>query len=255
MPPTQAAIDRLTKCLRLSTPLIAIFDCPPSPEFEPLVRARGRACLFAFYDRWLEGQTVVFEKSESGFTDPRNGCNGAQIAFGLVREYPPFMSHFLTDGVGAPMGEGLKARAELAQEFIDRAVSPYPSGDTVLAGPLRLSAWEHVRSVTFLVDPDRLAALMTLATYWTTEQNTICAPFSSGCGLLWRELDNQGEDRAVIGCTDIAMRRYLPPEILGFTVTPQRFEKMLTFPDDAFLNRDWWNELMDSRERAASKAL
>jgi len=56
-----------------------------------------------------------------------------------------------------------------------------------------------------------------------------------------------GGDRAVIGATDLAMRRHLPPDILSLTVTPARFEQMLTFPDDCFLYHPWWNELMDFR--------
>jgi len=39
----------------------------------------------------------------------------------------------------------------------------------------------------------------------------------------------------VIGATDLAMRRHLPPDILMLSVTLARFEQMLTFPDDCFL--------------------
>ncbi len=37
------------------------------------------------------------------------------------------------------------------------------------------------------------------------------------------------------------------------TVTPARFEEMLTFPDDCFLYKNWWNELMDHRQKEAGK--
>ena len=52
----------------------------------------------------------------------------------------------------------------------------------------------------------------------------------------------------MVGATDIAMRRYLPPDTMTFSVTPARFETMITFPDDCFLYRDWWGELMDYRD-------
>ena len=45
------------------------------------------------------------------------------------------------------------------------------------------------------------------------------------------------------------MRKYIPPEILCITVSPRRFEQMLDFPDDAFLMKSWWNELMDARQK------
>jgi hypothetical protein len=172
-----------------------------------------------------------------------------QNAFGLGKGYPPWMAHFLTDGKGAPMGEGLKATPGLAQEFLDHAKAPVPSGDHVLIGPLKLNHWDKIRTITFLVDPDRLSGLMTLAAYWSSNPNEIAAPFSSGCGLMWREMINFDRDRAVIGCTDLAMRKYLPPEILCLSVSPTRFEKMVNYPDDAFLNKEWWNDLMNSRKK------
>lgn len=239
--------------LRLKTPILALYDSEPSDEFEPMVEASGRTCCFAYYKRWMNGETLVIERGEGSFSDPDKGCYGAQNAFGLGKGYPPFMPNFLTDGEGAPMGEGLKATPDLAKEFLDRAVPPEIVSGSVLIGPLRLSMWERIRSVTFLVDPDRLSALMTLAGYWTSDPEIIFAPFSSGCGLLLREVESAGGKRAVIGCTDIAMRKYLPPEMLCLTVSPGMFEKMVDFPDDAFPNKSWWNELMNHRERSGGR--
>jgi hypothetical protein len=67
---------------------------------------------------------------------------------------------------------------------------------------------------------------------------------------MWREVERQPRERAVVGCTDIAMRKYVPPEILALSVTPCHFERMVDFPDGAFLNKSWWNELMEAREVA-----
>jgi hypothetical protein len=244
----QQRIEKLTKALRLETPIIAIYDTEPSPDFEPLVEAKGRACCFAYYRKWLNGETLVVKGNGGTFQNPENGCPGMQNAFGLGKGYPPWMANFLTDGKnGAPMGEGLKATPKLAQEFLDRSKAPRPKGRHVLIGPLKLDRWDDVKSVSFMVDPDRLSALMTLSAYWSSDPDEIAAPFSSGCGLMWKELINFDRDRPVIGCTDIAMRKYLPPHIMCLTVSPARFEKMVNFPDGAFLNREWWNDLMDSR--------
>jgi hypothetical protein len=247
MPPTADAVQRLTGKLRLTTPLIAVYDSPAEGKLAPLIEAKGRACCFAFYPRWLKGETVVYRKGGGAFDAREGGCAGAQRAFGLERDYPGYMAHFLTDGVGAPTGEGLKATPALAQEFLDRAQPPRPGGSAILIGPLRLDAWAEVRSVTFFVDPDRLAALMTLAGFWSADNDLIAAPFSSGCALMWRALGEYDRDRPVIGCTDIAMRKYVPPEVLSLSVTPQRFEQMLGVPEGSFLDRDWWNGLLDAR--------
>ena len=237
--PTEAAVSRLQQRLRLTTPLIAVYDAPPSEAFAPLVEATGTTCCFAYYQRWLDGETLVLRKSGAG-------CQGASRALGLERQYPAHMAHFLTDGVGAPKGEGLRATPEIAQAFLDAARPPDPESDSVLIGPLRLGQWEAARSVTFLADPDRLAALMTLAGFWSAE-DVVAAPFGSGCSFLWRSLGPAGEDRAVVGATDIAMRRYLPPNILTFTVRPAHLARMVTAPEDSFLYRSWWNDLMEFR--------
>lgn len=242
-------IERFIKALRLETPILAIYDTDPSTDFEPLVHAKGRACCFAYYQRWLKGETLVIERNADSSEDPKNGCPGMQNAFGFGKGYQPWMANFLTDGKGAPMGEGLKATPQLAQEFLDRAKAPAPTGDYLLIGPLRLEQWDKVQSISFFVDPDRLAGLMTLAAYWSSDPDEIAAPFSSGCGLMWREMINFDRDRAIIGCTDIAMRKYIPPEVLSLSVSPARFEKMINYPEDAFLNKEWWNELMNSRKK------
>ena len=90
-------------------------------------------------------------------------------------------------------------------------------------------------------------AVMTLAGYWSSDPELITAPFSSGRGLMLRDLENQPERPAIIGCTDMAMRKYVPPEILCLTARPAHFEKMMTVPDGSFLFKTWWNDLMKSR--------
>ncbi|HOX46009.1 MAG TPA: DUF169 domain-containing protein [Myxococcota bacterium] len=250
MPPTQAALERLLGALELDTPRVALYDAAPSPAFGKLVEARGRACCFAYYPRWVKGETLVVRRADDDFGKPSHGCPGLQRSLGLGGPYPPWMANFLTDGKnGAPMGEGLKASPALAQEYLDRARRLTPSGDSLLLGPLRLEAWPAVRSVTFFADADRLSALMTLAAYWSAEPDEVIAPFSSGCGLLWRELVLGGRERAVLGCTDVAMRKYLPRELMSLTVGPERLERMLGYPDDAFLGRSWWRELLEARTK------
>jgi hypothetical protein len=249
MAPTAAAIARLMGVLRLDTPIVALYDCPPDPTFGPIVEAQGRACCFAYYTRWAAGTTVVVRRGDSDFATPKDGCPGMQRAFGFAESYPPWMASFLTDGAnGAPMGEGLKASPELAQQFLDRSRAPQPRGDTLLMGPLRPERWDDVRTVTFFADPDRLSALMTLAAYWSGREDEVATMFSSGCGLMWRELANQDRDRAILGCTDIAMRRHLPPEILSLSVSPARFARMVDYPETTFLDREWWNELLHARK-------
>jgi len=242
--PAQDAIDRLMWKLRLKTPLLAVYDAAASEAFAPLAEAEPETCCFAFYDRWVAGETLVLRRGGGG-------CKGAFRALGLETAGDPnVLAHMLTDGVGASKAEGLKASADLALAAIQSGDAPTPGFDTVLVGPLRLGQWETIRSVTFLVDPDRLAAVMTLAAYWSPD-DVVSAPFGSGCSFLWKSLGGGKGPLAIIGGTDVAMRRFLPTAILTLTVPPSHFVKMLTAPENSFLDRAWWNELMDTRGRWA----
>lgn len=241
--PTPQTVERLMKKLRLTTPLLAVYDAPASTAFAPVFEPEGDACCFSYYDRWMAGETLALKKGGTG-------CKGAHRALGIEKASPPFMAHFLTDGVGAPKGEGLKATPEIAQQYLEQGKPPAPESGAVLVGPLRLEQWDKVRSVTFLVDPDRLAALMTLAGYWSAE-NVVAAPFGSACSFFWKSFNEIEGAVAVIGGTDVAMRQYLPTAILTLTVAPAHFAKMLGVPDNSFLDLPWWNELMDVRDRWA----
>jgi hypothetical protein len=244
--PCPEAIERLKTKLHLTTPLIAVYDSDPSDAFAPLIPAKGTACCFAYYKQWQAGETVVFSRGGEG-------CQGAARAFGLEKTYPSYMAHFLTDGIGAPKGEGLRATPAIAQAYIDSAKPPDLLSNSVLIGPLRPQQWPWVRSVTFFADPDRLSGLMTLAGYWSPT-DVVAAPFGSGCSFLWRALESR-DALAVIGATDVAMRRFVPPDVLTLTVAPAHFAKMLTFGEECFLYRPWWNDLMEARAKKEAQRM
>lgn len=247
MPPTESALRRILAKLDIGTPPLAVYQTDPGPAFEPYTYMKGQHCCFAYFRRWMAGGTVVVRRASTEEGDEGCGCFGAQRAFGFAAGSPHWLAHFLTDGEGAPAGEGLKASAELAQEYLDRPGFPAQRGDSVLIGPLRLEEWQHVRSVQFVVDPDRLAGVLALATYWSVAPDEVIAPFSSACGLLWRSHAESERDHVILGATDLAMRRYMPPDLLLVSVTPRRLEKMCTVPEGSFLDREWWRGLLRSR--------
>jgi hypothetical protein len=253
MTPTQSALDRLMRALRLTNPPIAIYDTSDVAAFAPTVEAQGRTCCYAYYNQWMKGTTLVIRKCDD-VENPRNGCPGAQRSFGLTTKQAPWLASFIADGANAPAGEGLKASAQLAQQCLDGSPRVSLTGNTVLIGPLRLAQWNAVRAVTLFVDADRLAALTALAAYWSSDPELAFAPFSSGCGLMWRELEGQTRPRAVVGCGDVTVRQHLPPEIMSFAVLPAHFAQMLKFPDEAFLNKPRWNSLMEQRARQTPPA-
>jgi hypothetical protein len=44
------------------------------------------------------------------------------------------------------------------------------------------------------------------------------------------------------------MRRHIPEYMLTLTVSPARFSKMLTFREESFLYKSWWNDLIRQRQ-------
>ena len=55
------------------------------------------------------------------------------------------------------------------------------------------------------------------------------------------------EAQAIIGATDIAMRRFLPPELLAFTVTKPMFEQLRGLDEKSFLYKPFRQDLRKER--------
>jgi hypothetical protein len=53
--------------------------------------------------------------------------------------------------------------------------------------------------------------------------------------------------QAIIGATDIAMRQYLPPNILALTVTKPMFKQLCALDEQSFLYKPFWKRLRKAR--------
>jgi hypothetical protein len=98
----------------------------------------------------------------------------------------------------------------------------------VVIGPLRMEQYEYLKTITFYVNPDQISLLITGAEYNNAllSYNPVAAVYGSGCGQLAAVFDDFDTPKAMIGGTDIAMRPYLPSDILAFTVTKPMFEQL-----------------------------
>ena len=225
-------------------PLVGLYDAPEASAFRPLVSPSSgeRACVFAFYRQWLEGATLHITRENFG-------CGGAGRSLCGVTAMPreEFVT-FLAEE------EGLKASRELMARWIDEARPYVQEHPNILIGPLREGQLRYLKSVTFLVNPDQLALLMTGAQYRSGPGNPppVLAPFGSGCMQLVSVFDDLDEPQAVVGATDIAMRRYVPPEILLFTVTKPMFEQLCALDERSFLYKPFWKRLVKAREKAGA---
>jgi hypothetical protein len=206
--------------LSIAEPIVGVYDAPEPEPFAPLVEpAQVRQCIFASFPRWREGKTLHITKE-------KHGC-GAPHLLGVQVRSREDMVKFLVDE------EGLRASHELMELWLDAAPGYEPRHDHVLIGPLRADQYEYLRTVTFYVNPDQLAVLITGSSYYDRPGDPpVTAPFSSGGGQLVSAVGDLEAPRAVIGATDQAMRKYLPRDILAFTVTKSMFELLCEWAHD-----------------------
>ena len=225
-------------CARIdyNLPLIGLYDAPDPAPFAPLIEPEPGDCVFAFFEKWAEGKTLHI-------TRDHYGCGGAgRWMCGIEARSRKDFIHFLVDG------EGLKASHKLMEKWIDSS-RPYASSHPhILIGPLIEDQWEYARSITFFVNPDQLAALAYGAQYHSAPDDPppVIAPFGSGCMQLL-PFGDLAIPQASIGTTDIAMRRYIPPGVLGFTVTTPMFRQLCELDEKSFLYKPFLQNLRKAR--------
>lgn len=229
----------LLEKLGISRPPIGLYDAPDAGPFAPLARidAVGNACLFAFFDRWMNGDTL--QLTADGY-----GCRGAGAClFGVATRSPEQMVSFLVDQ------EGLKRSREVMRQWIDHRRLYRPAFGTLFIGPLRPSQYEFLKSVSFYVDLDQLSALILAANYDASpdDPTPVIAPFGSGCSQLLSLFADENIPQAIVGATDIAMRQHMPPEVAAFTVTRPMFERLCRIDSRSFLNKPFLKRLRDAR--------
>lgn len=235
----------LIKIIGIETPLIGFYDVPDPKAFEPIVKPNktGRACIFAFYKKWLEGNTLLLTKDNFG-------CPGANshLFNQNFRSRDDFVA-FLADD------EGLKANHALMNDWLDNNKSYEPEYGNIFIGPLKNNQYEYLKTVTFLVNPDQLSILTIGAQYFSSSKDPdpVIAPFGSGCMMLVSLFNDLSVSQAIIGSTDIAMRKYIPPEMMAFTVTKPLYEKLCNLDKNSFLYKSFWASL--KKVRSKNKAL
>lgn len=225
----------------IDLPLIGLYDTADPEGFKPLVGpSKGKwACIFMFYNNWLKGKSLHL-------TPDNNGCGGVgTYLFGLtVRSRKDYIDFLQGD-------EGLKANPEAMGEWMDEKPPYMPANKNMIIGPLKEDHFEELKTITFLINPDQLSLLVTGAYYnqGPNEPARVKVPFASGCGLMGPFFEDLEKPQAIIGATDIAMRKYLPPDIIAFTVTKPMYEELCALDEKSFLNKPFWKDVVKKRSR------
>lgn len=143
--------------------------------------------------------------------------------------------------------EGLKESEEKMDEWLGSVHTYKPANGNIVIGPLAAHSKDQLLAVTFWVNPDQLSALLIGAQYHSGGETVTMAPFGSGCGQLLPLFPDCDKPRAMISATDIAMRQHLPPDVLGFTVTPPLYERLCSLGADSFLEKPFFKRMKESR--------
>jgi hypothetical protein len=231
---------KLIEQLGLATPLVAVYDSPDTAGFEPLVAPEPgkHVCLFRFYPNILKGETLLLTKDTFG-------CGGAgSCLFGVKTRSREDYVKFLYEG------EGLKCSREVMEKWFDARRSYAMEHPFLLIGPMREDKYGMVKTVTFFAAPDALSGLIIGAHYCSApgDPPAVLAPFGSGCMELLPLFEDLGKPQAIIGATDVAMRQYLPPDILAFTVTKPMFEQLCGLDEKSFLFKPFLKNLKKARK-------
>lgn len=225
----------LAEKLGLQYAVTGLYD---TPEPELFKGAESPAhCLFAHFDRWQQGLYTLITPSLSG-------CRGAGrwLCSEVAMPHEKFLQ-FLAKT------EGLKESEEKMDQWLGGARSYKPRRGNIVIGPLAGHSTDHLLSITFWVNPDQLGALIIGAQYHSGSETVTMAPFGSGCGQLFPLFPDPEKPQAMIAATDIAMRQHLPPDILGFTVTPALYERLCRLGGDSFLEKPFYKRLIESRAK------
>ncbi|NQT78746.1 MAG: DUF169 domain-containing protein [Bacteroidetes bacterium] len=226
--------------LDLSIPLIGVYDAPGDTDFGQVKTPPGNrhSCFFAFYKSWEKGTTLKLSHNNYGC----GGC-GSWL-FGEITKTRKEYVKFLADD------EGLKANHELMDEWLDDVHAYKPEHGFLFIGPLKDEHAQYLKTITFFVNPDQLSVLMIGAQYYHRPGDPVpvLAPFGSGCMEMLSHFTDLDIPQAVIGATDLAMRKYLPPEILAFTVTVPMFEQLCKIDKNSFLEKRFLKDLKKARK-------
>lgn len=251
---------------------------PRAMEFAP----NKWGCVLFLMAAAAKGKTAVVGRDTFG-------CFGGGVGLGFGNQYVHFpggeecFCRFLSCGnAGSEPGEtigrgmaaaGASAMAEdfllgeryvktpdLVKQFIARLpIIDIPARYLVMKPLCDVAADDDVRSITFFVNPDQLAALVVLANYGSAHNENVTIPFAAGCqsiGICTFHEGRRDEPRAVVGLVDLSarknLRRQLGNDVFSFSVPPAMFRRMEADVPGSFLERSTWRSLLDSREQPPS---
>lgn len=231
--------SNLLDIAQISTPLVGFYDTPDKSGFEPFEEVEF--CIFSCYQAWMKGKNTCLSTETVGTI----GCPGAGYwNCNVATMQKERVAYYLAEE------EGLKESQDLMCQWLINQQPYEREQEYIIIGPLRDDQYDYLRTITFFVNPDQLSLLITGAEYGNAspDHHPVQAVFGSGCGQLAAVFKDFDVPKAMIGGTDLAMRSYLPRDILAFTVTKPMFEQLCRLDKNSFLYKSYWKKIMSVRK-------
>lgn len=269
--------SKFKTALHLASEPVALLFSDDKPQRASQFKKGASSCVMFLLTSATRGKTVVFDRETFG-------CPGGGVGLGFGNTYTthfpggmPCFCGFLSNGnesdpAGKAIGEGMKAGGaperfvteflhgerykkspELVREFVETLpITEIPAKYVVMKPLSQVSDQEKPVSVTFLVNPEQLSALVVMANYDRPGRENVAVPWSAACqvvGILSYDEAKKEKPRCLIGLTDISARRHLKGQnmrnLMTFTVPFNRLLEMEANIAGSFLEGSTWADVIE----------
>lgn len=266
--------SRIASILGLKYAPVALLWSDEKPQKAIEFKKGKFGCIMFSFANAARGRTAVFGRDTFG-------CWGGGVGLGFGNRYVDFpggedcFCHFLSSGnknhpAGQAVGEHMKNAG------LDDFYDDFMEGERYFKGPEEVKAFirnlpiidipksyvvlkplddvdaatEDPQTITFLVDPDQLSALVVLANHGRKGFDHVTIPFAAGCqsiGIMTYEQGKSPEPRAVVGLVDLSarknVRKLLGSNLMSFSMPLSLFKEMEENVETSFFFRNTWKAL------------
>ena len=240
---------------------VAVILTNEKPQGATQFQENKFGCVAAMLNVAAKGRTAAFDRKTFG-------CPGGGVGLGFGNQYTNFpgrIENFLSTGnpefCKTELGQKLVQQMPLLEdgehylknpEIAKKMVGSMPMTDVpteyVVFKPLEnVAEGEVPHVVIFLANPDQLTALVVLAHYERDGYDNVIAPFGSACqhiGIVTYQEGESEKPRAVIGLTDITIRKMFDKDILSFSVPYKMYLEMEANVEGSFLKEHGWENIL-----------
>ena len=232
--------SNIAKAIKLSNQPVAVIQSDTPVPGALQFKEGSQGCIIALLTAASRGKTAVL-------SDQTVGCPGGKAGAGFRPFQLGGIEYFLSVGGKGPQeGEFYKESPELAVSYI-KGIPPITVRAYLILKPLsEVTCEDRPEAVIFLVNPDQLSALVTLANYDQPTQDTVQIRFGAGCvqSILYPLAhEAAGADICTIGLTDPSARKCIDRDQLSFSIPFHRYLVMEEKAEDSFLTKETWRNL------------